>query len=91
MASLGWETADADAHALILALPDEAGGDVPMLIVGDQSILNADLGKFTGQAEPGIAVFNAAGDAFAVLTAGDSGTGEFGLRFSPAADEDVPS
>lgn len=90
VASLGWETADANANALILALPDGGGGtDVPIFVIGDQSILNADIGRFSGLTEPCLAVANAAADTYLLLTSGDKDSGIAGIYFIPPTDEDV--
>lgn len=53
-----YETADANANALILALPDGGAVDVPVLVIGDQSIINKDLGHWNGQTNPVLAVYN---------------------------------
>lgn len=56
-----WETRDADANALILALPTGGGGtDVPVFAVGDASIIDfgaagTGLGFFNGLTNPLIA------------------------------------
>lgn len=89
VASLGFETADANANAVILALPDGGATDVPLFIIGDQSILNADLAAFDGITEPAVAIYNAAGDAYIAVDAGDSVTSGRGIYFKAAADEDV--
>jgi len=88
-AFLGWETADANANALILALPDGGATDVPVFVIGDQSILNADLGEFNGYTAPTVVIYNALGDAYAALGSGDSVDTSYGVYFSPATDEDV--
>jgi len=64
VASLIWETADANANALILAMPDGGATDVPVLVIGDQSVLNADLGFFDGVTEPLFAVIDADADSW---------------------------
>ena len=53
--NFGWETADGNANALILALPEGTATDVPVFVVGDASILNQNLGWFDGIAEPSVA------------------------------------
>jgi len=67
VSKLGYETADANANALILALPDGGAIDVPVWIVGDQSILDADLGFFDGVTEPRIAIVDADKDSYVAL------------------------
>ncbi len=53
-----WETADANAHVLLLSLP--AGGDpnVSIFVVGDDTSLNKDLGLFDGITKPGIGILS---------------------------------
>ena len=58
VAKLGWETKDANANALIFALPEGGSVDVPVLVIGDASILDTDLGFFNGITEPRIAVLD---------------------------------
>lgn len=55
-ASFIWETADANANALILALPEGGDTNVPIFVIGDASISNADLTFFNGITEPSIAI-----------------------------------
>ncbi len=55
-AKLLWETADANSNKLILALPDGGVTDVPVLAIGDQSIINKDLTFFNGRVDPLVAV-----------------------------------
>lgn len=58
-ACLRWETADANAHALTLTLPDGGGTDVPVFIIGRESdIGNVDLGLFNGITVPTLALMN---------------------------------
>jgi|TARA_Y100000310_G_scaffold140352_1_gene139786 hypothetical protein len=68
-ARLVWETADADANAFILALPDHAGGgvDVPVFAIGDQrssAILNNDLGLFDGITNPTLALVDTTNSSY---------------------------
>jgi len=51
-----WETADANANALILALPDGGATNVPVFVIGDQGIIDSDLGWFNGQTIPRLAM-----------------------------------
>ena len=55
-AQIIWETADPNANALVFALPDGGATDVPVIVIGDQSVLNVDLGFFDGITEPSVAV-----------------------------------
>jgi len=65
VAKLLWETADANANALILALPDGGATDVSVFVIGDQSILNVDLGWFNNVAMPRLAIIDADADCWA--------------------------
>ena len=67
VAKLGWETADANANALVLALPEGGATDVPVFVIGDASILNADLGWFNGVTEPRVAVVDDDKDSYVAL------------------------
>jgi hypothetical protein len=53
-----WETADANANAMVIALPDGGATDVPVLVIGDQSVINKDLGFFQTQTVPAIVVMS---------------------------------
>jgi hypothetical protein len=55
-----FETADANANCMVIALPDGGATDVPVLVIGDQGVINADLTWFNGITKPAIAVVNAA-------------------------------
>jgi len=82
VASLGWETADANANALILALPNGGAVDVPVFVIGNQSILNADLGMFNGYADPCFIVFNSDCDGYMRFQAN-------GFYVKPSSDDDI--
>ncbi len=56
VASLLWETADANANALFLVLPTGGSVDVPAFVIGDESMLNKDLTWLNGRAQPLIAL-----------------------------------
>jgi len=58
-AKLLYETADANANCLILALPDGGATDVPVLVIGDQSVINKDLTRYNGITVPTLALENA--------------------------------
>jgi hypothetical protein len=47
-----WETADANANAMVIALPNGGATDVPVLVIGDQSVINKDLTFFNGLTTP---------------------------------------
>lgn len=51
-----WETADADANALLCALPEGDSTNVPGLIIADASSTNVDLGMFNGITDPFLAI-----------------------------------
>jgi hypothetical protein len=55
-AKLLYETADANANEVIFALPDGGSANVPVIVIGDQGILNKDLGWFNGETIPQIAM-----------------------------------
>jgi len=57
-ASALWETADANANALLTTLPEGGATDVPVFIVGDASALNTDLGLFDGITDPTVAILS---------------------------------
>lgn len=56
--SVLWETADANANALLLAMPEGDGTDVPVFVIGDANSINADLGFFNGITTPAVAVLS---------------------------------
>ncbi len=96
--SLLWETVDANANALILALADGGATDVPVFVIGDTgatSIINQDLGFFDGFTDPTFAIWDAAGGASKVLyfqhdgTDGVITTGSGGINLNPAAGSAV--
>jgi len=66
-AKLVWETADDNAHALILVLPEGDATNVPVFIIGDGSIENADLGFFNGKTQPHIVVMDDDADSWLAL------------------------
>jgi len=57
-ARLRWETKDANANALLLALPEGGAVDVPVLILADASAEDVDLGMFNGVTEPTLAILD---------------------------------
>lgn len=68
---LSWETADADANALLLNLPAGTATDVPVFIIGDITAYSLDLGLFDGITDPGVAVLS--DDATAAILLGHNG------------------
>lgn len=58
-----WDETDANANILKCCLPDGSATDSPTLAVGLAStIADTDLGNHHSKTEPGIALYNAAGD-----------------------------
>ncbi len=71
--SIIYETADANANELILALPEGGATDVPVLVIGDTTINNVDLGIFDGITQPSVAIMDKAGKYAAVANATSTG------------------
>lgn len=67
VASLGWETADANANALLLALPVSDGTDIPALVIGDANLINVDLGLLNTFTFPSISVIDTDRDSRVTL------------------------
>lgn len=65
-----YETADANAKALVFGLPHttEDANNVPIAIFGDKDIINVNLGFFDGITQPAVAVVDADRDSFTMLT-----------------------
>ncbi len=53
-----WETKDANANALLAALPEGGAVDVPVFIIADASAVDVDLGMFNGVTEPTLAILD---------------------------------
>lgn len=53
-----WETADANANALIFSGPAGGATDVPAFLFGDDTLLNKDVGLFNGVTNPVLAVMS---------------------------------
>ncbi len=68
-----WETADADANEMIMAMPEGGVTNVPVLVVGDASIVNANLGFFNGITDPTIALVSDDAGDYGRLTVSDAG------------------
>lgn len=60
--SMLWETADANANAMLLQLPVGGSVDVPVLIIGD-TIVNDDLGLFNGIVSTTVAIMGSTATA----------------------------
>lgn len=81
-AILQWQTDDANAHCVVLGLPDGSSTRVPVFVIGDQSVLNADLATFDGETEPQFVIYSADGTAYMRL-------GSEPVSFNPGSDRDV--
>ena len=92
-----YETRDANANALFLALPVGGAVDVPVFVIGDQGIIDAGadtvgLGWFDGITEPSIAIVNAAENAYVRygstvdVSANSTGAGSILLKGTTARD-----
>ncbi|MBU1021012.1 MAG: hypothetical protein KJ847_07320, partial [Firmicutes bacterium] len=60
--------ADTNARALVMNAPEGGGTYVPILVWGDSTIYNKDLGWFNGKTEPGIAVVNDSATAYTLYS-----------------------
>lgn len=58
-AEMLWETADANANALLVVLPVGGVTDVPAFIVGDTAAKNKDLGLYNGLTAPSVIALDA--------------------------------
>ena len=87
-----WESADANAMELILALPNGDATNVPVFVIGDQGIINVNLGWFDGITEPSIALVNAAENAYVRygstvnVSANSTGAGSILMKGTTARD-----
>lgn len=96
-----WETADADAHSLFLVLPEGGGGiDVPVFIIGDDTIFNTDIDRFEGTQSPTLVIMSDGAtkrvtlkhdgtDAQLFSSSGDIVLFPVGNNVVPNADNDV--
>lgn len=67
VASLLYETVDADANALILSLPAGGGTDVPVFAIGTANataIIAQDMGWFNGVTETSLVLVDTDGDSY---------------------------
>ena len=96
-AKLYYESRDANAMSLFLALPNAGAVDVPVLVIGDQGIGDAGadtvgLGWFDGITEPSIALVNAAENAYVRygstvdVSANSTGAGSILMKGTTARD-----
>jgi len=90
--SLLWETADANANALLLALPVSDGTDIPALVIGDVNAINVDLGLLNSFTFPSLNVIDTNRDSYLSLTysADDAPMiiGNRNIQLKPNADLD---
>ncbi|MBI4035252.1 MAG: carbohydrate binding domain-containing protein, partial [Candidatus Chisholmbacteria bacterium] len=77
-ADILWETADANANELIVVFDEGGSVDVPVVVVGDASIDNVDLGFFNGVTDPSIAVVSDDAGDYGRMFVSDAGV--FTLR-----------
>ncbi|MEK7614859.1 MAG: hypothetical protein AAB431_00550, partial [Patescibacteria group bacterium] len=68
-----WETADANANALVVGLPEGDATDVTVFVIGDSTSRNADLGFFNGITDTTLALVSDDVSAYASFTVADSG------------------
>jgi len=66
--SLLWETADANANALLLALPVSNGTDIPGLVIGDANAINVDLTLLDTFTFPSLSVIDTDRDSYLTLS-----------------------
>ncbi len=66
--SLLWETADANANALLLGLPVSNGTDIPALVIGDINAINVDLELLDTFTFPSLNVIDTDRDSYLTLT-----------------------
>jgi len=72
-ANLIWETADANANHLNAVLPEGTATNVPVFVIGDATINNADLGMFNGLTDPSLAIISNDGGDYIRLSTYDNG------------------
>jgi hypothetical protein len=86
--SILYETADANANRMIIALPDGGVVNVPVLVIGDQSLINKDLGLFNGVTVPTIAIFDATETNRLVLDGTPAIKSNTSIILQPSGDTD---
>jgi len=86
-ATLTWETADANANALLLTLPEGGATDVPVFALGDASAAGVDLGLFDGITDPTLAVIS--DDQTKAMQLSHDGTNGV-IKTSDSGSVDVP-
>ncbi len=83
-ASMLYETKDANANKLTLALPDGGATDVPVLAIGDQSIVDKDLTLFNGVTVPSLAIFDASEAHYLAIDGSGTIASDTTITFSPS-------
>jgi hypothetical protein len=83
-ASILYETKDANANELIIALPTGGATDVPVLVIGDQSIVDKDLTLFNGITVPSLALMNADETHYLKIDGAGIIASDTTLTFSPS-------
>ncbi len=63
-----WETADANANALLLALPVSNGTDIPALVIGDTNLVNVDLTLLNTFTFPSFSIIDTDRDSYLTFT-----------------------
>ncbi len=66
--SMLWETADANANALVLGLPVSNGTDIPALVIGDVALININLGLLDTFTFPSVSVIDTDQDSYLTLS-----------------------
>lgn len=93
-----FETADANANAMLLALPEGAGANVPVFVLGNKtapSVVNADLGFFNGTTDPTLALISTDNTKYGYLQADGTdflilaSSGTTKVQRTSTADEDL--
>lgn len=83
-----WETADPNANELIIALPDGGAINVPVLVIGDQGIIDANLGFFDGETIPRLAMIAADEGGYFAWGVDDTDILDIIATTSPEAETD---
>jgi hypothetical protein len=73
LASIFWESADNDARTVFLELPEGSANDVPVFTIGDDSMVNLNLGFFDGVTDPSIAILSDDASEYTRLYTEDDG------------------
>lgn len=82
-----FETADANACATIFSLQESSSSSVPVLVIGDKTNLNKDLGFFNGITEPRVGICDDAATSAVTLGFGDNDSAVPEVAFYGSATE----